>query len=192
MKDLQEQIKRLDVAFPTRVPNRLEVAETLGIPFRATPEVQDAFVAWRYAPVLERLRRMYPKDPPTVRQIVVRANVSKALAQRLHALFVPTADRFAGTITPDGWYRPDRRGLVGPCELVPLFRVNRETVSRWGRRAVLPEPDFVPSGTGLWDVDTMIRLAHQTGRATYVDPAWLAAHLPGVTNAEKLARRPAA
>ncbi len=54
--------------------------------------------------------------------------------------------------------------LVGIREISVLLGVQKRTVDQWRRRDVLPDPDFVVSGSPVWWVDRIVAWAEQTHR----------------------------
>lgn len=54
--------------------------------------------------------------------------------------------------------------LVGLVEIADLLEVERQTPRAWRLRGVLPDPDYVISGTPVWRRATIERWARDTGR----------------------------
>ncbi len=54
--------------------------------------------------------------------------------------------------------------LLGLVEIAELLDVERETPRKWRKRNVLPEPDYMISGTPVWRREVIERWARETGR----------------------------
>ena len=59
---------------------------------------------------------------------------------------------------------------MGPKEVAEFLGVKRATVQQWSYRDVLPAPDFTIGKTPVWQPDTIIRWAVETGRLSPDDP----------------------
>ena len=60
--------------------------------------------------------------------------------------------------------------LVGLKEIAVMLEVGYETVTKWRVREVLPEPDFMVSGTAIWYRSSISAWARSTGRLTSKGP----------------------
>ncbi len=54
--------------------------------------------------------------------------------------------------------------LVGIVEIAEWLEVERGTVDKWRQRAVLPDAEWVVSGTPIWRWSTIRLWAASTGR----------------------------
>jgi len=60
--------------------------------------------------------------------------------------------------------------LVGIVEIAARLAVDRGTVDKWRWRGVLPDPDWVVSGTPVWRWSTVRMWATMTGRLPDGEP----------------------
>jgi predicted site-specific integrase-resolvase len=56
--------------------------------------------------------------------------------------------------------------ILGPGEVAELLGVTPITVARWRRDGVLPEPDAMLKRVAVWERDTVLLWARETGRLT--------------------------
>ena len=64
--------------------------------------------------------------------------------------------------------------LLGITEISELLEVAPATVTKWGQRGLLPEPDVELSIGRIWKGSTIVKWARETGRlptTTRVSPA---------------------
>lgn len=54
--------------------------------------------------------------------------------------------------------------LVGLREIAELLHVQPDTPNVWRARGVLPEPEWVVSGTPVWRLETIVGWARESGR----------------------------
>lgn len=54
--------------------------------------------------------------------------------------------------------------LLGPQEVADLLGCHRDTIRVWRRRRILPEPATHISGMPVWQRETIVGWAKETGR----------------------------
>lgn len=56
-----------------------------------------------------------------------------------------------------------RLDLVGYSEIAERLGVSRRTVETWRQREILPEPEWIVSGSPIWRGATITRWTEKTG-----------------------------